>query len=101
MQAEQFDVHKTGHNRRNSERNIDQGNEKILPDEIEARDGPTGGDTKDHVEGHSDGGNEQRQMQRRQHIFLADRIDIYAPSVSKGLREDRDQRQHQKQSNKG
>ena len=100
MQAEKFDVHETGHNRRNCERNIDQGNEEILPDEIEPRDGPTGGDTKGHVEGHSDGSNEQRQTQRRQHISFANRINIYTPSMSEGLRKDRNQREYQEQSDK-
>ena len=84
-----------GDDRRDRERQVDQGDQQVLAPEIELGDAPRRRDAEDQVDRHGDARDEQGEPGRAQGVRLPDGSQIGVDSLGQSLVEHQDQRQDQ------
>ena len=90
LQAEHQHEDQAGDHRADRERQVDQGEQQVLAAEVELGDRPRRGEAEDEVERHRDGRGDQRQLDRRDRVGLADRGEVDVDALLQRLDEHRD-----------
>jgi hypothetical protein len=97
MCAEQQHKNEARNDRGYRERQVNQGDQNILPREAALGDAPGGRHAEDHIQRHRDCRNEQRQKHCRARIRGNDGLDPSCHALAEGFDQDDRERQHQKQ----
>jgi hypothetical protein len=100
LRAEDQHVDQAGHHGRDRKRQVDQRRQYRLAAKLVLGNRPGCGHTKDQVQRHGNRGGDQRQLDGRPGIGLAQRGEVGAKTFSQGLGEHGGQRQHQEQHDK-
>src|SRR5690606_2323213 len=95
--AEQQHIDESGDDRRDRERQVDQRDQEGPAGKAVFGDGPGRRDAEDEVAGNGDGGDEQRQQDRRYRFAILEGGERLAEAEAERLHEDRDQRHEQEQ----
>ena len=98
MGAEQQHVDQAGDHRRDRERQVDEGDQQALAEEVELGDRPGGGEPEDQVERHGDRRHGHGQPDGGERVTVDDRRQIGTDSLAQRLDEHGGQRQHQEQA---
>ena len=101
LPAEEEDEDHSRDHRRDGERQVDQGEQRVLAPEVELRDGPGRGHSEQEVEGDRHRGGQKRELERGQGHGLAQGSEVGRAAFAEGLVEDRDEGHDQEESQEG